>query len=79
MIKHDKNREREVQLLCKEFLERKYPKIDYKAGLYCPFCYSGKVRDGVPRRPVPFMKDIIHHTDCPWLIAKDLYTGEKEK
>jgi hypothetical protein len=45
----------------------------------CPFCYVVEKFGGNPNEG-PGMKDIPHASNCVWLVAKDLYTGnEKEK
>ena len=75
MVKHDLNREKEVQFLVKEILRVVPEFIDYPNGPYtwqCPFCFEIKT-GGYDRMLVGFrMEDIEHETNCAYLIAKGL-------
>jgi len=72
MINHDERREAEVQLLVKKIL-RKGPVYFYNPNgvdeYTCPYCYSQETRNN---KDPEVLEDIIHATDCAYLIAKGL-------
>ncbi len=65
-------REKDIQTLCKSVLVScinwEYQSNSYDR-FYCVFCNS-EVNDHSHTGD-----DIVHKTDCPYLIAKDLITG----
>jgi hypothetical protein len=64
----DKQRENDIQELCKQVLEECYPSQDYNRGsISCPFCGNESYGDE--------MDDIKHDGNCAYLIAKDLSTN----
>ena len=91
MINHDENREAKVQLLCKKIYRETPPCCN---GLYrereeysCPFCGEGIYEEDLEHfydaegcwfHEEIVMADFNHKPSCAWLIAKDLYTGDKE-
>lgn len=73
------DREKDVQKLCKGVLDMSAKHFDNPNGGYessCPFCYSEKRAKGAKDIWLA-MDEIVHETDCPYLIAKDLSTGLK--
>ena len=76
-IKHDENREKEIQLLCAKILEENTEFEDDPNGPYsyhCPYCYN-RIKGGREIFDKPHgMDDIQHELDCPYVIAKGLKT-----
>lgn len=71
----DRQRETEIQLLCKQILEGvELQYIDEWSGhqfFECPLCHES-ARDGGQQDPI--MKTFGHKKDCPYLIAQGLAT-----
>lgn len=82
MIEHDEGRERELQSLAQAILMMGSEFSDDPNGPYrwtCPFCSATKEGGHSLFETGVGMDELTHDTDCPYLIAKGLRTGEERK
>ena len=71
-IKHDENRERDVQALAMHIYYTP-PYYNSDSNIYrCPFCDNGILRDDCLQADL-IMPQITHDVNCPWKIAERLY------
>ena len=78
----EKEREKDIQQLCKEVIEMSAIGYDNPNGAYettCPFCFSREDRGGGGVNNFATMSELKHDLDCAYLIAKDLSTNQKNK
>ena len=73
----DKQREKDIQELCKQVLNANTEFRDNPFGAYestCPFCSVTEYRGGTENYHAD-ISEIKHEQNCAYLIAKDLSTN----